>query len=178
MSNKRISIRLTGLLMINLIFGCGKSFIDGSGNATINESTSQRIVQSNLEVISFGIIEDRLLNHFKLTVDSEAYKTLVANQNVFDVLNSEYSALFQTTFTKVMSHACHEVAVETFFPGRVPVIDHIWTSLTSQSVTQGGAKEIESDILKITSGQTNDVKRFGLCMAAALDPRSIFVNYN
>ena len=165
------------------LFACGSSLIDGSGggsSTTTGGGTNVGFdpsISSNLEVIPYQVISDRLLTNFKLTTASEAYKTLVANVAIFDVADPKFNSVFQTAYIKVMSQACENMDTATFFPDNKPVIDNIWRSMTGRSPSEGGAKDIEASMLSDTAGQTVDVQIFAVCMGAVMDARSEFINF-
>lgn len=181
MKNKRMFSGLCVAMIALILFACG-STINGTGTANRNQTGSDAAgfdpsVSSNLEVLPYEVIQNKLLINFQLQKTGTAYKTLTSNVSVFDIPDPKFSSLFQTTYTKIMSLACQEMATETFFPENKPIIDHAWVSLTGKAVTEGGAKDIEASILADTAGQTDDVKMFALCVAAALDARAEFINF-
>lgn len=170
MQNKNI-IAAWLLLLTFTLASCG-SKVESAGNS--NDVAYNPSTLSSYEVISYSVILNRLLVDFKLSDNSQAVNLLDDDKVFFSRTNLTYDPVVAIKFNTIMAQACHDMDTETLFPNGAK-IDTAWVALTGRPIAEG--KQVESNVLAKLSSQPEDVKIYGLCMAASLNAGAIFVNY-
>lgn len=162
------------LLSVFVLLSCGSSNIDGGGSnaqdVAFNPTTT-----TNLEVVGYNVLTNRLLVDFGLDADSDAFEMLEDQKSIFDLPDPAFTSIFSVSYIKIMAKACEEMSDDALFPNGAK-IDTAWKTLTGKTA-DAGAKTLEADILDATSGLGEDIKIFSLCMAVALDAQTVFINF-
>lgn len=170
---KRKNIALVVVLALTLsIVYCGNSNVGGGSSADVAFDPSK---QSNLEVVHYNVLLNRLLVDFDLTSGSQAVTLLNQQQAVFKIPNPKYTSLFGVQYTNVINLACKQSANEALFPDGVSM-KHAWETITGREMDEG-AKQLESDVLAAVASRPDDEKIFALCFAVNMDAKAMFINF-
>lgn len=174
MKNVKIICNVSILSLLFVLLSCGSSNVNGgSGNG--QDVAFDPTTTSNLEVVGYNVLMNRLLVDFGLDDDSDAVDMLEDQKGIFDLPDPTYTSLFSVSYTKIMALACEEMSNDALFPEGAK-IDTAWKALTGKTAYQS-ANDIEADILAETSSSSEDIKIFSLCMAVALDAQTVFINF-
>ena len=168
----RSKILTAGLLVtVMSLFSCGSNVESSGSGADVpyNPSTS-----SQYEAVGYGVILNRLQVDFALPSNASSVQQLNTDKVYFSVTNLTYDPIYAIKFDTIMAKACHDMDTNTLFSDGVK-IDKAWVALTGRPVSEAAA--VQSATLAAIGTQSDDVKIYSLCMAAALNAGAIFDNY-
>lgn len=168
-NRKKIATML--LLIAFTLSSCGSHV---QSNQSANDVAFNPTTLSSYEVVGYSIILNRLLVDFKLPNYSQAVNLLDDDKSFFSRTNLTYDPVYAIKINTIMAQACRDMDTETLFPDG-PKIDTAWKALTARTASEGS--QVQSEILNKLSSQPDDVKIYGLCLGAALNAGSLFINY-
>lgn len=169
---KHMSLVLV-MAMSLALYACGNSNVSGGGIA--NDVAFDPSKNSNLEVVHYNVVLNRLLVDFGLANNSQAVTLLNQQQTLFRTPNPKYTATFGVQYTNVFSLACKQMNETILFPDGADM-DHAWETLTGKKMNTA-SKKLETDILAATASRPLDEQIFALCFAVVMDANAIFINF-
>ncbi len=170
---KYISMMLAMVLSIS-IYSCGNSKVSGN-SGTSNDVPFDPSKTSNLEVVHYNVLLNRLLVDFDLPNNSQAINLLNQQQTLFKIPNPRYTSTYGVQYTNIFSLACKNMDSSALFPDG-PKMAHAWEALTGKKMNTA-SKKLEADVLASVSGQPEDVQIFALCFAVVMDANTMFINF-
>lgn len=169
---KYISVVLALVLSFTL-YSCGNSNV--GGGAAANDVAFDPSKASNLEVVHYNVVLNRLQVDLGLPNGSAAINLLNQQQNLFRIPNPRYTSTYAVQYTNIFNLACRDMDETILFPEGAD-LDHAWETITGKEM-DAASKKLETDVLAEVSGEAEDVQIFALCFALMLDANSMFINF-